>query len=143
MKLAGFVLFLLLAAPAAGQVYFDGLYEARDANNPSICYYLRFFPDGSVQGVVSKPNSTEEVGQWFHYTKFNTEINKGYYVVADGKIEIITSFVRKDVDKRYITVDFLRGEITGTGESLKLTHTFYDERVRSGEEIFHFNNFKH
>jgi hypothetical protein len=144
MNHAFFCAVLLVGTPAIGQVFFDGLYEARDPGNPTECYYLRFFKDGSVQGVVSKPNSTEEVGQWFNYTKFNKEVGRGFYLITEKRIEITTSFVRKDADMRYVTVDFLRGEIAGTGESLKLLHTYHQHsQVQTTEQIFHFNNFSH
>jgi hypothetical protein len=135
---------LFVTLPAVAQVYFDGLYEARDVADPGVCYYLRFFKDGSVQGVVSKPNSSEEVGQWFDYTKFNKEIGKGFYSIAGQQIEITTSFVRKDVELRYVTIDFLRGEIVGAGESLSLVHTHYhQDNIQTDKQVFHFSSFRH
>lgn len=139
-----FLVFLLNGYLVSAQLYFDGLYEAQDGSDPTTSYYIRFFKDGSAQGVVSKSNSTEEVGEWFNYTRLNSEISKGFYTITGSKIEITTSFVRKDEERRYLTVDFLRGEIEGNGERIKLMHSFYKgNQVHSIAEVFLFNNFSH
>lgn len=139
-----FLAFLFHGTLLSAQLYFDGLYEAQDHIDPSISYYIRFFNDGSAQGVVSKSNSTEEVGEWFNYTRLNTEISRGFYTITGSQIEITTSFVRKDEERRYLTVDFLRGVIHGKGERLTLTHSFYQRnRVHAVDEVFLFNNFSH